>query len=457
MKKLKLFGAVVLAASMLFAGCSTAAEEEPEQETIKPAPTPNPDPDPDPNPDPEPNYDAPDLSGYYKKSLLGAAGIHTESWDNVSTNTPNDDGSISIIPGTKWGSSTSCLAIQGFEKGALANYEYIVFTLDITDFSFKYDEADADNRNDGVNIKIPEVMKDISSECVVNGKLRTYYAQLSSFGTAPTTADQFALIIGGTGTLKVNEVYLAATEDPANKAVTGITITPASASLEQNGKQQFTVKDSNYVNRTSDVTYTLSGDAAEGATISKDGLLTVGTTAGELTVTVSYTVGEKTFTSSATITVMGVMTNLVNSVTLEKYLSSVHPAEKPLLVADGTEIEINENTVTLHKADDGAWGEWSCQLFLKVESQEGKIFESNKKYFVSVTVNSSVNLDGCVWKEDMGGAIDQHGISYKAGEAKTLTAEIENVEQNYFKCLLSFPGAASDITVSNITVYDITE
>ena len=57
----------------------------------------------------------------------------------------------------------------------------------------------------------------------------------------------------------------------------------------------------------------------------------------------------------------------------------------------------------------------------------------------------------------MGGAIDQHGISYKAGEAKTLTAEIENVEQDYFKCLLSFPGAASDITVSNITVYDITE
>ena len=499
MKKIKFLGAAVLAASLIFAGCSSPAGAVPEinnpidnnennngtgqennnnnnnnengQNENNNNQNNNNEQNENSNQNNENNgensgsethnYTAPAITDYYKNYLVSSPAVASNKtiadWGAGSTATPNADGTWSIASsGSMWdGIGGVCTPFTGFEAGTLAGYEYIVFTVDTTDYVIN--TTDDGPGNAGVNVKVPETQVDISGNYVANGNVRTYYAPLSAYGTAPSTATEFAIIIGGSGTLKLNEVYFAAAEDPSNKAVTGITITPETASLEQNGTQQFTVKDSNYVNRTSDVTYSLTGDAAEGSTITEDGLLTVGTTAGSLTVTASYTVGEDTFTSSATITVMGAMTNIVHSVTLEKYLSSAHPDTAPLLVADGTEIEIEDQTVILHKAEDGNWGEWSCQLFLKVEAEEGKIFEADKKYYVSVTVNSSADLVGCVWKEDMGGSIDQHGISYVAGESKTLTAEIENVERDYFKCLLSFPGAASDITVSNVIVYDITE
>ena len=112
---------------------------------------------------------------------------------------------------------------------------------------------------------MPEVQKEVSEYASSN----TYRVPLSIFEAAPATASEFAIIIGGTGSLKLNEVYFAAPEDPNNKAITGITITPTSISLEQGGTQQFIVKDSNFVNRTSEVTYTLSGDAAEGSAITE--------------------------------------------------------------------------------------------------------------------------------------------------------------------------------------------
>ena len=55
MKKLKLFGAAVIAASLIFASCAPADDETTEQiENPDPAPAPAPNPNPDPNPDPDP-------------------------------------------------------------------------------------------------------------------------------------------------------------------------------------------------------------------------------------------------------------------------------------------------------------------------------------------------------------------------------------------------------------------
>lgn len=415
------------------------------------------------------DYEAPDLSTYYKKYLVSspkqASNVAVADWGAGCKTTPNDDGTYTIVSsGSMWGGVGGiCAPFTNFEEGTFAKYEYIVFTVDTTDYVIDYTKDDG---NYGVNVKIAKgepigSQQKFNTNYVANGKVRTYYAPISSFtNTVPPVATEMAILIGGEGTIKLNEVYLAAAEDPANIAITGITITPESATVAQGGTQQFTVKDSNFVNLTNDedVAYTISGDAAVDSTISDNGLLTVGTTAGNLTVTATYTVEGETFTASATITVMEVKTNLVSSVELEVYTDAAHNKDQGQgITTTGDFVTIENNTVTLNKPNDGAWGEWSCQLFLKVSASEGKIFEAGKRYYVSVTVNSTASLSNCVWKEDLAGKIDQHGIAYDGGEAKTLTAEFDGADLDYFKCLLSFPGEASTIIISDVIVYDITE
>ena len=432
MKKLKFLGTAVLAASLLFAGCSSPEVDDPTGGKSNPTPSP--------------------VEESYKYYLVSSPKQNTNKaiadWGAGSEATPNDDGTYTIkASDSMWtGIPGICAPFTGFDAGTLANYEYIVFTLDTSDFEI--DTSDTGG-NYGVNVKVPEIQKEVSEYANSN----TYRVPLSIFETAPVTATEFAIIIGGTGTLKLNEVYLEATENPNEKPVTGITISPAIKSLEKNATLQFTVKDSNFVNRTSEVVYSLSGEAAEGSSITEDGLLTVGTTAGNLTVTAKYTTSADEFTTSAAITVMATKTNLVKNVAFNKFLKDNGGNVTEL----GDVVSIDNGVVTVHKPTDAAWGEWSCQLFLNVSANEGNIFEATKKYYVSVTVTSSAKLEGCVWKEDSTGSIDQHGITYEAGEAKTLTAEITGIDSEVFNCLLSFPGDASDITVPNITVYDITE
>ncbi len=432
MKKLKFLGTAVLAASLLFAGCSSPEVDDPTGGKSNPTPSP--------------------VEESYKYYLVSSPKQDTNKaiadWGAGSEATPNDDGTYTIkASDSMWtGIPGICAPFTGFDAGTLANYEYIVFTLDTSDFEI--DTSDTGG-NYGVNVKVPEIQKEVSEYANSN----TYRVPLSIFETAPVTATEFAIIIGGTGTLKLNEVYLEAESDPNNKPITSISITPETASVKQNGTVQFTVKDSNFVNRTSDVVYSLSGEAAEGSTITEDGLLTVGTTAGIITVNAKYTTSEAEFTASATITVMATKINLVKTVAFNKFLKSNGGNVTEL----GDVVSIEDGIVTVHKPTDSDWGEWSCQLFLNVSTAEGSIFEAGKKYYVSITVTSSAKLEGCVWKEDSTGSIDQHGITYNAGEEKTLTAEITGIESETFNCLLSFPGAASDITVSNITVYDITE
>lgn len=429
MKKLKFLGTAVLAASLLFAGCSSPEVDDPTGGKSNPTPSP--------------------VEESYKYYLVSSPKQDTNKaiadWGAGSTATPNDDGTYTITAsGSMWnGIPGICAPFTGFDAGTLANYEYIVFTLDTSDFEI--DTSDTGG-NYGVNVKVPEIQKEVSEYANSN----TYRVPLSIFETAPVTATEFAIIIGGTGTLKLNEVYLEAEENPNNKPITSISITPETASVEQNGTVQFTVKDSNFVNRTSETTYTLSGDASADSTISEDGLLTVGTTAGTIIVKATY----ESFEAEATITVMSAMVNLVDSITLEKYIDSTGAGDSVVTIEDGK--------VTVAKpAGTTGWGDWSSQLFLNISAASGNIFENGKKYYISLTVESDADLNGCIWKgDDAAGYIIEQGISYVAGEAKTLVKEIEfSASFETFQCILAFGSNANaaNITVSNITVYDITE
>ncbi len=468
MKKLKFLGTAILAASLLFAGCSSPVEETDAtvpgsgaEETggggtggtgtggsgTGGSGTQN-------------NYTAPELSNYYKNYLVSSPARESNKtiadWGAGSSAAPNGNGTWTITASASmWdGVPGVCIPFTGFSAGTFANYEYIVFTVDTTNFVLN--NTDDGDGNNGVNVKIPDTQKDISSNYVANGNVRTYYAPISLFGNAPASATEMAIIIGGTGRLVLNEVYLAATDDPNNRAITGITITPATASIARGGSQQFTVTDSNHTNITSSATYALSGTAAEGSTITNAGLLTAGTTAGTLTVTATYTVSGSDFTASSTVTVLGEMTNLVNTVALEIYKDSVNQAGNNSLVS------IANNTVSLAKpAGTTGWGDWSSQLFLTVSKESGNIFDNGKRYYISVTLQSDTDLNGCIWKgDDAAGYLLEEHVNLTAGQSRTLVKEVAfTADFENFQCILAFGAndAAANITVSDITVYDITE
>ena len=376
MKKLKFLGTAVLAASLLFAGCSSPEVDDP---ISSPAPAPTPAPTPNPNPDPTPNEDP--LKDYYKYYLVSSPKQDTNkaigNWGDGSDATPNDDGTYTITASAAmWGGIPGiCAPFTGFDAGTLSNYEYIVFTLDTSDFEI---DTTSTGGNYGVNVKVPEIQKEVSEYASSN----TYRVPLSIFETAPATASEFAIIIGGTGSLKLNEVYFAAPEDPNNKAITGITITPTSISLEQGGTQQFTVKDSNFVNRTSEVTYTLSGDAAEGSAITEDGLLTVGTTAGTLTVTATYTVDDNEFKAESSITVLGTVTNLITSVGYNKVFLA--PGWSAIVNTDDSignpedYVSVAENNAVSYTLASGLAGQWQAQLRITTDAD---LAEGDEWYF----------------------------------------------------------------------------
>jgi len=396
MKKLKFLGTTLLVASLLFAGCSSPVEETDAtvpgsgaEETggggtggtggtgtggsgTGGSGTQN-------------NYTAPELSNYYKNYLVSSPARESNKtiadWGAGSSAAPNGNGTWTITASeSMWdGVPGVCIPFTGFSAGTFANYEYIVFTVDTTNFVLN--NTDDGDGNNGVNVKIPDTQKDITSNYVANGNVRTYYAPISQFGSAPTTATEMAIIIGGTGSLVLNEVYLAATDDPNNRAITGITITPATASIAQGGSQQFTVKDSNHTNITSSATYALSGTAAEGSTITNAGLLTAGTTAGSLTVTATYTVNGSNFTASSTVTVLGDLNNLITNISFAKahlapgwstILNNVTSIEET-----GGRVSIGETGIS-YNLPAGLNTQWQAQLKIATDAD---LAEGDAWYF----------------------------------------------------------------------------
>ena len=384
MKKLKFLGTIVLAASLLFAGCSSPVEEEIDPSVVE-APekpkTPTTPTKPTTPTNPGSGYNAPDLSTYYKNYLVSSpkkdSNVKLADWGDGSKKTPNDDGSYTIsASGSMWGGIGGiCAPLVDFEEGTFAKYEYIVFTVDTTDYVI--DSAE-NSGNYGVNIKIAkgEPIGDqikLNSNYVANGNVRTYYAPISSFNNTVTpVATEMAIIIGGEGTIKLNEVYFAAAKDPSTVEVTGITASFNITEGFSNEAITLTVKDSNLVDRTSEASYSIVEGDTTGSTIDGN-VLTAGATPGTVTVKAVWDNFETT----------------AQFIVLESYLEKV--------LYDENTNELNFNAV------QGWWGTFSVE---------------NKDSFIE----SSGAENGC------GGIPLNKALSYKAG-AKI---EIKYIANNPF-------------------------
>ena len=403
-------------------------------------------------------YEAPDLTNYYKKYFVTTDATvpnfekAADTWSSGASISKNSDGTLTLKSASLWGGVSGVVsAFPGLETGILSNYEYIVLTLDMSSFTLVKGEG-----NNGVNIKIPDIQKPITDNWVKNSdNTRTYYAKISDYADA-TKAVEFALIVGGTGELVVKEIYVAAAEDPANKAVTGITIDPTTSSVKTGEKVTFTVKDSNLVDRTSDVEYSLSGDAATGSSIT-NGVLTVGSTAGSITVKATYTVNETPFEAEATITVIGEVTNLITSVSFNTaYLAPGWAAildNVTSLEAASDYVSISDANAVTYKLPANLAGQWQAQLKINTDAD---ISAGDEWYFscklsgVTGGYTIKLNDDEQLIKQQTG-IITADGItvsfSGKAGDSVSFT-DIP-IMFDFGTC------TAGDVVISDITIVKI--
>ena len=328
------------------------------------------------------------------------------------------------------------------EEAMLANYEYIVFTANLSDFNIDTSKKDG---NYGVNIQIPNVQKSVTNNTANSDGTRTYYIKISEFGDAPVTATEFALIVGGSGKFVLTELYLAvdAEDDPLSLPVTGITISPVSANIAKNGTKQFTVRNSKFKNVTSDTIFTLSGTASEASDITEDGLLTVGETSGDLTVTATYTAEGKDFTAEAKITVLDVdeMVNLITSFSVDSDSFYLAPGWDKIENADTNNVQINGQTISF-TLPAGLVAQWQAQLKIITDAN---LSEGDEWYFsckfngvtggYTIKLNDSEDL--C---KQMTGSIEQGGITVSA------SGTVE--EKNYTNLSIMFDfGTCSEGTL----------
>ena len=391
------------------------------------------------------DFVAPELGNYFKKyffttdNALPNFGCTKTTWDGNAVFADDDVSKVSSVDSMWGGDGGFALVYNGFAKGVLANYEYIVYTLDTSDFA-----------TSRMEVKIPDVQINISKNYKNNSDgTKSYFVKVADFASA-TTADQIALLAYGTGSTSIKEIYAAATEDPDAKAITGITISPDTAILLQNGTTQFTVKDSNFAVLTNDVTYILSGDAATGSTITDAGLLTVGTTAGDLIVTAKYTANGKDFTAQTTIKVLGELTNLLKTIT--------HRGDSQVTVATN-----DDGTFTV--TSNGAGGDWGAQAFFTLDDDCLSALTNGKNVFISVDVETATNVNAFMKLQVNNGykGIDNNTAipSLNAGEKRTvsITGTLSEVVNGEIVLLFDFRGteAGKTITLSNFQVFDITE
>lgn len=403
-------------------------------------------------------FSAPDLSSYYKKYFVtsdSAApnfGKCVDTWGSGAGYAPNSDGSIKLTSAHMWDAAATegvVAAFNDLEKGVLAGYEYIVFTVDTSSFTSTFTSA----ANDGVNVKLAgggEKLLSVSNNSVKGeNNTVTYYAKISDFDSVPQTANQLALIIGGSGTLVVKEIYAAAASDPALKPVTGITITPTTANVDKNGSLQLTVKDSNFADVTSAATYTVDGEAKAGSSVNT-GLLTAGTTSGTLTVTAKYTANGQEFTATATITVLKDLTNLLTTINTDS-------AKNQVTVTDN-----GNGSFTL--TSNGAGGEWGQQVFFTLDSTclaklvDGAKIKINAKVTTETAVRPFMKLQV---NNGYAGIDIGTAPSIAAGETKEISLEgtLSGVVSNEVVLLIDFRGTESGkaITISDFKIFDLNE
>ncbi len=314
---------------------------------------------------------APDLSSYYKNYLVTTDTECTTTlsfgdWGAGSTASKNEDGTWTFTAAeAMWGGNAGvCAPMSGFKSGSFALYEYLVIAADVSNFT----SDGGTTGNAGYNVKIPDVQLNVSEYAVTKGNKITFYIPLSAYSSA-STATEFAFICGGTGTLTVNEIYLASEDDPSTRAVTAIKMVASGSQVEQGSTVTFTVTDSNYNDVTNDVTFAIDGEDATESSISGN-VFTAGTASsagGTVTVKATYTVDGTDFTDTATVTVIGSLTNEVTSLSFqEAYLAPGWSAilNKVTTLDDASDyVSIDDTNKTVsYKLPSGLVERWQAQL-----------------------------------------------------------------------------------------------
>ena len=187
MKKLKFLGTAVLAASLLFAGCSSPEVDDPTSGKSNPSPAPT----------------------KYKEYIVGApegainALNNFQDWQNGSKYTDNPDGSITVTSGSAWNFSLANLAYGDIPAGYLARFDRVVTIVD--DSNFTATEVKVLFAGSGDD---PVVVTPIEED-----GFSKYVANISDF-TKAETSTQVALQFMGTGTVTVKQLWLEADTQP---------------------------------------------------------------------------------------------------------------------------------------------------------------------------------------------------------------------------------------------------
>ncbi len=398
------------------------------------------------------NPEAFPLADYsYKLTCIGSekANGYAE-WGSGSTITENADGSLTLGAANLWGGDSGvCLALTNMKPGIISFYDYIVFTVDTTEYTISEGEG-----NNGVNVKVPEVQKKVTDTYNVykdSDDVVTYYIETSAFGEAPKVAKEMALIIGGTGSLKVTEVYLAAKENPV-KAVNAITIDPATTSAPSGDKVTFTVKDSNLNDVTATVVYTIEGEDATNSSIEAN-VLTAGSTSGTVTVKATYTCDDGTFETTSTITVLATMKNLVTKVDFKK--AFLAPGWAPILdnvenYDDAKSNVLIDNGTVSYTLPTGLVGDWQAQLFLTTDAS----LAEGDEWYVSFKLSG---IDGkYTFKlNDAEVLMPQSVASFTDGDVITFSGKVDAPEKACENIVLTFDFGtcpAGTVTISDIVI-----
>lgn len=401
------------------------------------------------------DYVAPDLSSYYKKYFVTTEaevekfGIKADTWGSGSEIKENDDGTLTLTSGKKLWNGTdngSIAAFTGFTDGLISKYEWIVATLDLSEYTFEGTE---------VNVKVchPTDTAIGQLSIVDNWKknsdgTRTYFAPVSSdtYTNTKALSHEIGLVVYGEGKIVVKEFYIAAKSDPSKEAITGITINPKSETLAQGGTVQFTVKDSSLNDVTSSVEYTLSGDAVSGSEITKTGLLTVGTTAGALTVTATYKVEgvDDPFTAEANVTVMGAMTNLITS---EEVSTKFY---NPGWSSEGTlSIEEKDGAYTI-SIPTACTDRWQAQFGVTTDAA----ISAGDDWYFSFKVKATAATGVSVIKFNNAATVLDKTFSVEAGEEKVVSFS-GTAEENFNNIVVFFDfgfSPVNEIEISDLLI-----
>lgn len=389
-------------------------------------------------------YNAPNISSYYKKYFIGSS-ITTNTADGWGSGTAytlntDDNNSLSVTASTGWSADAAACAAYNVTAGSLANYEYAVLTVDLSNFTLAA-------TGDVVAVKIPETQVSVLNNAVTNGDgTKTFYAPISSFSASTGSGSQIAFILWGEGTAVIKEAYVAAAVDPTTVDVTSISISPTTLNLVSGDTQTFTVKDSNNVDVTSSATFAIEGTDLTGSTISAN-VLIAGSTAGSVTVKATYNDGTNDFTSTSTVTVLTSVTNLVTNVS-ETFTWVGDASWGP--ITDGVVLSGNLTdgyTYTIPVATDA---QWKGQLMLTTDAD----VVTGDNYYFSVVLESDVDLAGITIKfDETNQIVIDTSTSLAANTAKKIIFQgTSAVDKDDIKFVFDFGNnPAATVKVSDLT------